>query len=254
MTKSGITRFSIKKFCCLTKTKNIVGELFCASKIFWFREIFWTGWGEGGEGGSITFSAKTFSLIVAKKLVEEPFSVSLISGVENFYAQKGYVAFFCRKLLSHSAEDFRRGIFLCFKKFLVSNIFRDKSGWRVSRLFSKLLDLAIPNLLVEERFCVSESLGYGIILCLRAEKNDFPKKHFCVPVPKNFVGQHLCAFTKFLFLKKLKDKMGGKDYHDLPWKILCLSVSKYSTGIIFSVSNFLGSENFYAYEGDITIF
>ena len=51
--------------------------------------------------------------------MEEPFSVSLISGIESFYAQKCYVAFFCRKLLSHSAEDFRRGIFLCFKVFLV---------------------------------------------------------------------------------------------------------------------------------------
>ena len=136
--------------------------------------------------------------------------MSLISGVENFYAQKGYVAFFCRKLLSHSAEDFRRGIFLCFKKFLVSNIFRDKSGWRVSRLFLKIA--GSRN---------TESFGRGTILCFRKSrvwnnfmpesgKNDFPKKHFCVPVPKNFVGQHLCVFTKFLFLKKLKDKMGRK--------------------------------------------
>ena len=96
---------------------------------------------------------------MAKKLVEEPFGVSLISGVENFYAQKGYVAFFCRKLLSHSAEDFRRGIFLCFKKFLVSNIFRDKSGWRVSRLFLKIA--GSRN---------TESFGRGTILCFRKSR------------------------------------------------------------------------------------
>ena len=65
---------------------------------------------------------------MAKKLVEEPFSVSLISGIENFYAQKCYVAFFCRKLLSHSAEDFRRGIFLCLKIFLVRKILGIREG------------------------------------------------------------------------------------------------------------------------------
>ena len=101
------------------------------------------------------------------------------------------------------------------ESFFVSKNFwyRKFSGTRVVGGYhvfsSKLLDLAIPNLLVEERFCVSECLGFGIIFCLGAEKNDFPKKHFCVLVPKNFVGQHFCVFTKFLFLKKLKDKMGG---------------------------------------------
>ena len=47
---------------------------------------------------------------------------------------------------------------------------------------------------------------------------------------------------------------GGGNYHDFPKKNLGFSVSKLFTGIIFSVSIFLGSENFYAYEGNITIF
>ena len=47
---------------------------------------------------------------------------------------------------------------------------------------------------------------------------------------------------------------GGKGYHEFPKKTLCLSVSKIFIGIIFSVSNFVGSENFYKYEVDITIF
>ena len=49
---------------------------------------------------------------------------------------------------------------------------------------SKLLDLAIPNLLVGELFCVSETLGYRIFLSLGAENNDFPKKFICVLVSK----------------------------------------------------------------------
>ena len=89
----------------------------------------------------------------------------------------------------------------------------------------------------------------------KAENNDFPKKLFYVLVPKKLEGRPSCVFTKFMVSKNLMDKMGGaKDYHDFPSKILCLSISKIFTGIFFSVSIFLGSEKFYAYEGNITIF
>ena len=91
-----------------------------------------------------------------------------------------------------------------------------------------MLYLAIPNLLVEELFCVSEILGYRIILCLRAENNDFPEKLFCVQVPTNFVGQIFWAFTKILVSKKNMDKMGeGKIITIFPKKFLCPSVSKF---------------------------
>ena len=128
MTKSGITRFSTKKICCLTKTKNIVGELFCASKIFWFRDFSSIRWVEGGEVGSITYSVECFSLTVAEKLLEEPFSVSLIWSIDNYNSQEGFVTIFCQKLLSHSAEEFRRGVHLCFKIFSISKEVRYKKG------------------------------------------------------------------------------------------------------------------------------
>ena len=47
--------------------------------------------------GSITAS-KNFCLTVPKNFVGEPFSVSLLSGIENFYALEGYVTNFQRKL------------------------------------------------------------------------------------------------------------------------------------------------------------
>ena len=48
---------------------------------------------EGGrEGGSITI----FFLTVPKNFVKEPFSVSLISGKEKFYASESYVTILCR--------------------------------------------------------------------------------------------------------------------------------------------------------------
>ena len=123
------------------------------------------------------------------------------------------------KLLSHSSEEFCRGTLLCSKKICYRNFsgIRILGGYHVFSL--KLLYLAIPNLLVEELFCVSETLGYRIFLCLRAENNDFPKKLFCVQVPTNFVGQLFCVSRSFWYRKKIMEKMrGGKDYHDFPKK------------------------------------
>ena len=42
------------------------------------------------------FLLKNFRLTVPKNFVEEPFSVSLISGIERFYASESYVTILCR--------------------------------------------------------------------------------------------------------------------------------------------------------------
>ena len=53
----------------------------------------------GEKGGEYqTSPSKLFCLKVPKKFVREPFSVSLISGVEKFYASEGYVMIFCQKI------------------------------------------------------------------------------------------------------------------------------------------------------------
>ena len=59
------------------------------------------------------FPSKTFCLTVPKNLVGEPFSVSLISGIEKFYALEGYVTIFCRIFLSRSTEKLCGGTLLC---------------------------------------------------------------------------------------------------------------------------------------------
>ena len=47
---------------------------------------------ETREGANITISRRIFfCFTVPKNFVGEPFSVSLISGIENFYASEGYV-------------------------------------------------------------------------------------------------------------------------------------------------------------------
>ncbi len=49
---------------------------------------------EGGGMEYHNFPSKFSGLIVPEYLVEEPFSVSLFSGIEEFYASQGYVTIF----------------------------------------------------------------------------------------------------------------------------------------------------------------
>ena len=65
------------------------------------------------EGEVSRFPSKNFCLTVPKNFVGEPLSVSLISGIEKFYASEGYVTIFCRNFLSHSTGKIRRGTLLC---------------------------------------------------------------------------------------------------------------------------------------------
>ena len=78
------------------------------------------------------FPSKIFCLRVPKKLVREPFSVSLISGMEKNFASEGYVTifdflsnFFCltvpKKLLGEPSV-------LCFKKIPVLKKLMEERG------------------------------------------------------------------------------------------------------------------------------
>ena len=69
-----------------------------------------------------------------------------------------------KHFLSHSTEKHRRGTFLCFTKFLVSEKFMDKRG-RTGGV---------------ARYSVS---------------------FFCLTVPKNFVGEHFCFLQIFCYRK-----------------------------------------------------
>ena len=66
-----------------------------------------------GRGKYQDFPSKIFRPIVPKNFVGEPFMVSLISGIEKFYAYEGYVTTLRRISSSRSAETFRRGTLLC---------------------------------------------------------------------------------------------------------------------------------------------
>ena len=57
------------------------------------------------------FPSKTVDVTVLSNFVGKPFIVSLLLGMEKFFASEGYVTFFgfsVETFLSHSAERFRR--------------------------------------------------------------------------------------------------------------------------------------------------
>ena len=92
-----------------------------------------------------------------KNFVGESFSVSLISGIENFYASEGYVTIF----------DFLSKFFcLTVTKNFVGESFSDS-------LISRI-----------ENFYAAE--GYATTF-------DFLSNFFCLTVPKNFEGELFCA-------------------------------------------------------------
>ena len=110
---------------------------------FWYRNSL-----DEKVGGGVyqDFPSKIFCPKVPKKVVGQPFRVSLISGIEKFHTSEGYVTIFCRYFLSHSTEKFRweNPSLLCFRKFPVAIKLMDKKKGRVSRISveSFLSDLA----------------------------------------------------------------------------------------------------------------
>ena len=100
------------------------------------------------------FPSKIFCLTVPKISVGESFTVALISGIEKVWIRGGGVSrFSVENFLSHSAENFRRGILHCCINFGYRKSL-DKRGGGVSS-FSV------------EKFFVSQCRNFrrGILYC-----------------------------------------------------------------------------------------
>ena len=87
--------------------------------------------------------------------------------------------------MSHSAENFRKGILLFLRKFLVSKSFMDEKG--VSRSSVENFWSRSAEKFRGHPFNVSENLGYRKILCIIGGITIFHPPIFCLTVPKNFV-------------------------------------------------------------------
>ena len=100
--------------------------------------------------------------------------------------------FSVEKFLSHSAEKFRRGTLLCFRKFLAPKNVRDKRGGGYHDFPSKLFCLQVPKNFAGEPFSVSLISGIEKFYASEGCVTIFRRKFF-VSVPKNFVGEPFCA-------------------------------------------------------------
>ena len=98
-----------------------------------------------------------------KTFVGESFSLSLISGIEKFYASEGYVTIFRRIVFVSQYRNVsqRSPSVLCFRKFLMAKKFEDKKLGAVSKFYDESFLLRVPKNFEEQRgtllCCVSES-------------------------------------------------------------------------------------------------
>ena len=96
------------KIFCLTVPKISVGESFTVALISGSEKLWIGGW-EYQD-----FPSKIFCLTVPKISVGESFTVALISGAEKVWiGGRGVSRFSVENFLSHSAENFCRGILYC---------------------------------------------------------------------------------------------------------------------------------------------
>ena len=83
--------------------KHFVEKTFCAV----FQKVPVAKKFMDKRGGASMVSVESFfCLTVPKNFVWEPFSVSLSSGMETFYASEGYVTFFCRNCFVSQCRKF----------------------------------------------------------------------------------------------------------------------------------------------------
>ena len=103
------------------------------------------------------FLSKSFCVTLPKKFVSEPLSVSLISGIEKFYASEGNFIIFYRKIfVSQSRKiSFRKPSLLCFRKVLVAKKFFDKKGGGYQDFASKYFCHTVTKIAIGEPVKIS---------------------------------------------------------------------------------------------------
>ena len=213
---------------------------------------------------------------MAKTFVEEPFRVSLISGIEKIYAWEGYVTTFRRIFFVWYYRNIlrRNPSVLCFGKFLVAKKFMDERGGGHHDFLSSLFCLAVSKNFVVEYFCVSKSYWHRkkfmitegrvsrfsvqIVLfqCTETFRRWTLLRFRNFLVSKNFLPTRKISRSSFENLlshstKKIrrrsllcfKNCLVSKvifclrgEYQNLQWKICCLTVPKNFVKETFCVS------------------
>ena len=173
-----------------------------------------------------------------KIIVGESFTVALISGIEKVWIKREgrSIKILRRTFLSHSAENFRRGILYCCINFEHRKSL-DKMGGGVTRFsVASILSHSAENYRRGILYCCI-NFGYRKSLDKTGgeEYQDFPSKVFCRTVPKIIVGE---SFTVALISVTEKVwKRGGVSRFSVE-KFLSHSSEKFHRGTLYCCVKF----------------
>ena len=197
----------------------------------------------------------------------------------------GISRLFLENFLSHSAENFRRGILYCCNNFGYRKSL-DKGGGSIT-LFRRSFSLTVPTYFIGEHFGVSEKFFYRKFSCIgggasrfcrnflshRTETKSFVKEPFCFPEifwyrkklwirggisrfsveifmfrsAENFRKEILLFLRKFLVSKRFMDKKGGITFFRR--KFLVSQCRKISWASLQCFRKFGVSKNFMHHRG-----
>ena len=187
MPMSGISRISIESLLFHSTEKLCWGTLLCFTKFLVSKSLM-DKRGGGGRREYHDFRSQLFSLTVPKVLAGEPFSVSLISGMEKFYAYEGNFTIFYRKFFRLTVPKiFLREPFHVSQKFWYRKVLWIREEGGSITIFRQNFCLTVPRIFVGEPFSVSLISGIEIFMPMRGLSR-FSIKICCLTVPKNFVG------------------------------------------------------------------
>ena len=181
----------------------------------------------------------------------ESFSVSLISGIEKFYASESYVTIFhflssffvsqCRKFSSVNRSV------LCFRNIPVAKKFMDKGRGGVSSFSVENFLSHSAEIFVREFFSVSPFLRTEKVWIKEGGASSFSVGTLLSHSTRKLHRGILLCFRKYMVSKKIKEER-GRECQDFPSKNFCLAVPKNFVGESCSASLFSGIEKFYASE------
>ena len=141
--RGGVSRFSVENFLSHSADENFRRRIFYRCINFGYRKSLEKR--GGGEGEYRDFPSKIFCLTLPTKIsVGESFTVALISVSEKNWIGGWEYQDFPLKILSHSAEKFRSGIFHCCINFGYRKRL-EKRGRGVPRFRSKNLSHSAEN-------------------------------------------------------------------------------------------------------------
>ena len=162
-----------------------------------------------GGGGYQDYPSKIFCLTVPKISVGESFTVAIISGIEKVWIRGGggVSRFSVEKFLSHSAENFRRGILYCCNNFGYRKSLDKRGGYQ--DFPSKFFCLTVPKISVGESFIVAIISAMEKVWIREGGVSRFSVENFLSHSAENFRRGILYYCNNFGYRKSL-DKRGGE--------------------------------------------